>query len=290
MADHPLLTVDVFTDRPLAGNPVAVVLDADDLPAAEMQRIAAWMNLSETTFVLRPTTAHADYRLRIFTPRNELPFAGHPTLGSAHAALESGRVPRNARVLSQECGAGPIAIRVEDAAGERRLYARVPAARVAETTVAAERLVQALGASPVAEPAPRVIDIGAVWLTVLMESEKTVRALSPDARAISELTRDVGAVGVTVFALSSAAQGVVVRSFAPLAGVVEDPVCGSGNAAVAAFVVATGLVVHTGRAWSASQGRELGRDGVVAVHVSDGGESIEIGGSAVTVVEGRLRL
>jgi PhzF family phenazine biosynthesis protein len=289
MGSHRLLTVDVFTARPLLGNPVAVVLDADDVSASDMQRIAAWTNLSETTFVLRPTVAGADYRLRIFTPREELPFAGHPTVGSAHAVLEAGVVPAATSRLTQECAAGAVAIRIEPAAGGRRLFARVPRAGVRPTpAVDAGAVGEALRA-PLAAAAPLAIDVGPVWLVAALEREDTVRALRPDAGAVAELSRRLEAVGVTVYAPSSSG-GVVVRSFAPLSGIVEDPVCGSGNAAVAAHAAATGGLGRLGRGWHASQGREVGRDGTVLVRVADDGRTIEIGGQAVTVVAGSLAI
>ena len=288
MRPHRLLTVDVFTARPLFGNPVAVVLDADDVSPADMQRIAAWTNLSETTFVLRPTAAGADYRLRIFTPRAELPFAGHPTVGSAHAVLEAGLVPAGVTRVTQECAAGMVPIRVEPGDGARRLFVRVPRADVRRSAAVDVAAVgHALGAAPAAAP-PLVVDVGAVWLVVAFDREDTVRGLRPDAGAVSELSRRLDTVGITVFA--PAAGGVVVRSFAPLSGIVEDPVCGSGNAAVAAHVAATGGLARLGDQWTASQGRELGRDGAVSVRVADEGRAIEIGGSAVTVVDGSLAI
>jgi PhzF family phenazine biosynthesis protein len=290
MGRHRLLTVDVFTTRPLLGNPVAVVLDADDVSPADMQRIAAWTNLSETTFVLRPTIAGADYRLRIFTPRAELPFAGHPTVGSAHAVLEAGLLPAGVTRVTQECAAGVVPIRVEPGDGARRLFVRVPRADVRRSVpVDAAAVGRALGATPAAAAPPLVIDVGAVWLVAAFDREDAVRGLRPDAAAVSELSRRLDTVGITVFA-PAAAGGVVVRSFAPLSGIIEDPVCGSGNAAVAAHVAATGGLARLGDRWTASQGRELGRDGAVSVRVADAGRAIEIGGSAVTVVDGSLAI
>jgi PhzF family phenazine biosynthesis protein len=287
MTPHRLLTVDVFTRVPLRGNPVAVVLAADDVPADAMQRIAAWTNLSETTFVLRPTRAEADYRLRIFSPRRELPFAGHPTVGSAHAVLEAGVVGAGTTRLVQECGAGLLPLRVEGEGPGRRIFVRAPEARVLADRVDAARVGRAAGVPVVAEPAPLAIDVGPRWLVAQVAGEDALRGARPDLGLVADLTRAVeSASGLTLFALSGGPAGVVVRSFAPLAGVPEDPVCGSGNAAVAAYVSATGLLERTGRTWTASQGRELGRDGTV--HVSVDGRAIEIGGSAVTVVRGEI--
>ena len=133
MPTYGFKQVDVFTGRPFLGNPVAVVLDADDIDPAQMQRIAAWTNLSETTFVLRPTSASADYRLRIFTPTGELPFAGHPTVGSAHAVLQSGILPPESRSLRQECLAGVLPLTVDGTGADRRIFVRVPEAKVVGT-------------------------------------------------------------------------------------------------------------------------------------------------------------
>jgi len=289
MRSHRLLTVDVFTTRPLSGNPVAVVLDADDVSSDDMQRIAAWTNLSETTFVLRPTAAGADYRLRIFTPRGELPFAGHPTVGSAHAVMEAGIVSTHVTRLTQECAAGLVAIRVEPDGSGRRLFVRVPRADVRQLAVDASTVARALGAPPAADAPSLVVDVGAVWLVAAFAGEAAVRMLRPDLPAVAELSRRLETAGITVYALGSDG-GLVVRSFAPLAGVPEDPVCGSGNAAVAAHVAATGRLARFGREWTASQGREVGRDGAVRVRVADEGRAIEIGGHAVTVVEGSLTI
>jgi PhzF family phenazine biosynthesis protein len=276
--------VDVFTATPLAGNPVAVVLDAEGLDDGTMQRFAAWTNLSETTFVLRPTTPAADYRLRIFHPRAELPFAGHPTLGSAHAIVEAGVATARDGVLRQECGAGIMSIRVDG----RRFAVRVPEAKVVrEAGVDGDTLAGALGCPIASTPLP--IDVGPVWLIAEIGDEARLRGLVPDIGAIDRLSRPRGLTGVTLFALP-ARQGdpVVVRSFAPAAGVPEDPVCGTGNAAVGAYLGVTGRIAATGPAFRASQGREVGRDGTVHVTVADGGRTVEIAGTSVTVIDGHV--
>jgi PhzF family phenazine biosynthesis protein len=276
--------VDVFTARPLAGNPVAVVLDASGLDDATMQRLAAWTNLSETTFVLPPSSVAADYRLRIFTPRSELPFAGHPTVGSAHAVLEAGVVTPRGAVIRQECLAGILPIRVDGS----QLVVRVPEAKVArDRIVDSTDLARALGTSLV--DAPFAIDVGPVWIVAHVPNERALRAMAPDLAAIERLSQTLGATGVTAFALPDDARApIAVRSFAPAAGVGEDPVCGSGNASVGAYLGVTGLLSRTGATYRASQGREVGRDGTVEVSVADGGRTIEIGGTCVTVVDGHL--
>jgi PhzF family phenazine biosynthesis protein len=284
--------VDVFTGRPFLGNPVAVVLDADDIDPARMQRIATWANLSETTFVLRPSSASADYRLRIFTPAGELPFAGHPTVGSAHAVLESGIAPSQSSSLRQECLAGVLPLTVEGTGPDRRIFVRVPEAKVLrDRGEPTQALSDALGAPVVARPAPAAIDVGPIWLVACMEDVESVRRLEPDMAALAKLSRDLGVVGVNVFSVGSDKGAAVhVRSFAPVAGIAEDPVCGSGNATVAAYLASTGMLEKVGESYVASQGTEMGRDGEVFVRVLDSGRHIEIGGRAVTVIDGHISL
>jgi PhzF family phenazine biosynthesis protein len=277
--------VDVFTDRPFVGNPVAVVLDGDGLDAPAMQRIAAWTNLSETTFVLRPTAPGADYRVRIFTPRSELPFAGHPTIGTAHAVLEAGVIPPKAE-LRQECAAGLLRLDVEGAGVGRRIAVEVPPATLeplpAEVVGEVER---ALGA-PLAGDA-HLVAIGPRWLTLRLADAGAVRRLAPDMAAVAAVSRALGATGITVFALTDAGDHrAVVRSFAPGDGIPEDPVCGSGNAAVGAWLQRAGAPL--GERYVASQGRELGRDGFVNVRIDAASGRVWIGGAAVTCVDGVL--
>lgn len=279
--------VDVFTATPLAGNPVAVVLDADGLDDATMQRLAAWTNLSETTFVLPPTTSDASYRLRIFTPRSELPFAGHPTIGSAHAVLEAGVTAPRDGVLRQECGAGVLPIRVD---GDH-LMVRVPEPKVARPGAVSTESLSRMARAAVTG-APLAIDVGPVWLVGEIADEAALRSLVPDFAAMAAAAREHGFTGgITLFAMPAEPAGpVVVRSFAPAIGIDEDPVCGSGNAAVGAYLSATRGIDRVGRRYRSSQGREVGRDGRVDVAVGDDGRSVEIGGTAVTVVAGTITL
>jgi PhzF family phenazine biosynthesis protein len=278
----PLLTVDVFTDVPFLGNPVAVVLDADRLSDATMQRIAHWTNLSETTFVVGATDPQADYRLRIFTPERELPFAGHPTLGSAAAVIAARRVVPRAGRLVQQCGAGLVPIRA-DASGAR-LHFEVPRARVAPVSVADRTALAAALGLPATAPVIEAIDVGPVWLTAELADAGVLRALRPDLAALETLTRRLGATGVTLHADQAvgSATDVAVRSFAPAAGVPEDPVCGSGNACVAVQRRAGGRRAD----YVAAQGEAVGRDGRISVGYR--GDAIEIGGSTVICVEGRI--
>jgi PhzF family phenazine biosynthesis protein len=274
MTRLPFKQVDVFTGKPFFGNPVAVVIGADSLETAQMQRIAAWTNLSETTFLLKPTQAGADYRLRIFTPRQELPFAGHPTVGSAHAALESGFVKASNGKLRQECGAGVLELSLEG----RRIFVRAPVPKVSPAAVPLFANFRALR-----------VDVGPVWLVVDLGDAASVDELAPDMAAIAELSDSLNASGVTVFGRTGIRdEPIHVRSFAPAHGIPEDPVCGSGNISVAAFLRETGLLTQFGSSYTARQGMQVGRDGRVAVRVS--ADAIEIGGEAVTCVDGTIRL
>src|SRR5438094_9667689 len=191
MANLSFKQVDVFTDKPFFGNPVAVVIGAEDLETEEMQRIANWTNLSETTFLLK--SDKADYRLRIFTPRHELPFAGHPTIGSAHAAIRAGIAKPRDGELKQECGAGLLTLRAEGG----RIYVRSPRPKITEM----KNVAGAFGV-PLASPARLLkIDVGPVWLVGEMTDAAALAALKPDMSALAEWTTSLGATGVTVFAL-----------------------------------------------------------------------------------------
>jgi PhzF family phenazine biosynthesis protein len=291
MNTYTFKQVDVFTEKPFYGNPVAVVLGATEMTVAEMQRIAAWTNLSETTFVLPPTTPDADYRLRIFDPQNEMPFAGHPTIGSAHAVIESGFVPvRNGR-LRQECPVGILDLRTEEANGRLKIWVKAPTASVTPINSSTSNLLrQALKIEFVKDTPPLRVDVGAVWLVVNLGQAEHVAELSPDMDALAHISTDLELSGVTVFGQSGDdVSALHVRSFAPASGVPEDPVCGSGNVSVAAFLIHSHLLERTGAEYTARQGMQLGRDGQVFIRVGGGREFIELGGYAVTCIDGHLR-
>ena len=281
--------VDVFTRRPFWGNPVAVVLGAEGLDTSAMQRIAAWTNLSETTFVLPPSSAAADYLLRIFTPKQELPFAGHPTIGSAHAVLESGLASTRNGQLRQECLAGIIELSIERTETGERIFVRAPEAKISVLQQDdAQRLAAALGTFPELK-SPLRVDVGVVWIVAELADCQTVAKLQPQLQAVLELSTAHQAAGVTVFGKANdGLSSLHLRSFAPALGVAEDPVCGSGNAAVAAFLIHTGSISDYGSQYIARQGMQVGRDGQVAIRVD--GEKIRVGGYAVTCVEGSLRI
>ncbi|WP_219893821.1 PhzF family phenazine biosynthesis protein [Aquisediminimonas profunda] len=267
--------VDVFTSKPLFGNPVAVILDAEGLTSEQMQQVALWTNLSETTFVLPATEPGADYHTRIFTPTEELPFAGHPTLGTAHAVIEAGiAAPRDGKLVMQ-CGAGLVDVSVDGAGLSFRLPRFVP--RAASN---AEDLAGILGAERLIGDA-EVIDTGPHWLVARVDD---VAMLSPDAvRLKGHLARDASN-GVTAYSETAPGE-LAVRSFFFTDGLVEDPVCGSGNAAVAAHRIRAGTAGDSD-AWFARQGRQIGRDGEIRVRVEQG--VVHVGGSCVTVVQGQI--
>jgi PhzF family phenazine biosynthesis protein len=269
--------VDVFTTTPYLGNPVAVVLDADGLSDADMQRFARWTNLSETTFVLPPTAGEADYRVRIFTPALELPFAGHPTLGTCHAWLTAGGTPRQAGTIVQECAAGLVPLR--QAAG-RLAFAAPPLLRsgpVDEDLVA--HLAGLLGIARADIVDAQWADNGPGWVAVLLGSAEAVLALEPGV-----VDLDIGVAGPYP---PGSPQAIEVRAFTPkLASTDEDPVTGSLNASLAGWLLATGRITAP---YVASQGTALGREGRVHVAQDDDG-TIWVGGGTITCVSGQVEL
>jgi PhzF family phenazine biosynthesis protein len=274
--------VDVFTAVPFKGNPVAVILDS--LSSEQMQAIASWTKLSETTFVCAPTDNRADYRLRIFTPHRELPFAGHPTIGSAHAAMRNGLKARLSGRLVQECDKGLVDIAIE---GER-LFLALPEPRFRDPTPAAvESLADALRIALSDIRRASIVDVGPVWFTAQLAGGDAVRTLEPDMAKVAALNA-LGITGVNVFGLypTGAGADLEVRSFAPADGIPEDPVCGSGNGCVAALI-RRDRVLAVSR-YVARQGRCLGRDGEVSVRFDDG--TIWLGGHAVTCIAGSLHV
>lgn len=277
MRSRAFRQVDVFTQVPYKGNPVAVVLDAEGLTDAEMQAFANWTNLSETTFVLPASELAADYRVRIFTPKAELPFAGHPTLGTAHAVLEAGLASARDGRLVQQCAVGLVELRV----GDEGLSFRLP--RHALTELADPEATAWIGAE--VKGAAQAVDVGPVWLVAELADIAALEDLKHDEARLSAFYMPRGMTGATLYATDGTR--VVVRSFAPGDGIAEDPVCGSGNGAVAAFRLAAGQVA-AGDGYVASQGRQVGRDGYVSVRFE--GSDIHIGGACVTCIEGAVRL
>jgi PhzF family phenazine biosynthesis protein len=229
--------VDVFTSTPLQGNPLAVLLDAEDLDTETMQAMAAWTNLSETTFVLPPSSPKADYRLRIFTPRSELPFAGHPTLGSAHAAIEAGRIVARDGRLVQECSVGLIQLSAHGEGPNRELSFSLPAATLTPLDGSdVEELEAILGTRVDREVQPAIVNVGPVWIVARVSSIDRLLALKPDFARSAAFESRVGVTGLTLFAAKGGTEAdIEVRSFASSQGVNEDPVCGSCNGSIAVF-------------------------------------------------------
>jgi PhzF family phenazine biosynthesis protein len=291
MPTTPFKQVDVFTKVPFKGNPVAVVLRAEGLSSGQMQQIASWTNLSETTFVFAATSAEADYRVRIFTPLAELPFAGHPTIGTAHALLEAGRIEARDGALVQECGAGLVRLQVEDGAdGERWISFDLPPPQIRLLSGdEVDELEAILGCAVAREAAPpRLIDVGPRWVVAQLADARAVLSNQPDLVRMKARNTTDGVTGVVIFgeyAPGSTAR-IEVRAFVPACGIDEDPVCGSGNGCVAAFIRANQQLAHFGAGFIASQGLVLGRAGQVRIAID--AERIRVGGMSVTCIDGQL--
>lgn len=268
--------VDVFTPTALQGNPLAVVIDGEGLDDERMAAFARWTQLSETTFLLPPTDPAADYRLRIFTPGGELPFAGHPTLGSCHAWLAAGGVPRGAQVV-QQCAVGLVPIRRE---GGRLAFAAPPLRR--SGPVEAEllaRITRGLGIAPAAVQASQWVDNGPGWVAVMLTRREEVLAVQPDYPALAGLK-----LGVVAPWAGGEAQ-FEVRAFVGDSPGYEDPVTGSLNASLAQWLMAAGMAPAR---YTASQGTALRRAG--RVHLAREGDTVWVGGDVVDVIDGTVQL
>ena len=300
MRTRAFMQVDVFSETAYRGNPLAVVLDGEGLSDEAMQRFARWTNLSETTFLLPPTAAGAaqgaDYRVRIFTPGGELPFAGHPTLGSCFAWLAAGGQPQRGDVIVQQCAKGLVPIRRQAVDGRERLaFAAPPSTRSDPSPVVLAQVAQALGV-PAAQ----------VQRAQLLDNGDTVLALEPDQAQLARLGQNVGVVGIhqaqgalpliarssrearafTAAAGREAAPLIEVRAFAAAIGVTEDPVTGSLNASLAQWLIAAGELPAS---YIAAQGTALGRAGRVHVERDADGQ-VWVGGDCVRVVQGEVLL
>lgn len=281
---HSFSQVDVFSADPLLGNPVAVVHDAEGVTDEAMAQFARWTNLSETTFLLPPTRPEADYRLRIWTPGGELPFAGHPTLGSAHAWLEAGGVPHRDDVVVQECAAGLVSLR----RGARLAFAAPPLVRsgpVDPVDLAAIARALAIGSEQIVDS--HWVANGPGWVAVLLADAAAVLAVQPDFAAFAALPPglEVGVVGAYP---PGGDVAVEVRAFVPGLGIGEDPVTGSFNAGVAQWLAGDRLPLS----YVAAQGTVLGRRGRVHIDVERGagGDQVWVGGETRTTVSGHVHL
>ncbi|MCL2020530.1 MAG: PhzF family phenazine biosynthesis protein [Betaproteobacteria bacterium] len=287
--------IDVFTAQSGMGNPVAVVLDSADLDDVTMQRFARWTNLSETTFVLPPTDPRADYRLRIFTPDSEIPFAGHPTLGSCHAWLAAGGTPKSLGRIVQQCAKGLIDIRKD---GKRLAFAAPPCQHSEPLPAVLTQVAQAIGVNAAQVLRALVLDNGPVFITLQLDSASTVLALEPDYAQLTRLRQNVGVVGRYSYgqtrlppaqsnrAADAGEPLVEVRAFAPLMGINEDPITGSLNASLAQWLIESGELPDR---YVAAQGSALGRAGRVHVERDAQGQ-VWVGGNSVTVIRGEAML
>lgn len=299
---RPFHQVDVFTNRSLRGNPLAVVLDGEGLSDAQMQAFAAWTQLSETTFVLPPTpeghAGGADYRVRIFTPGGELPFAGHPTLGTAHAWLASGGQPQQAGQLVQECGVGLVTLREIEG---RRAFAAPPLRRTSPEASKLAAVLNALGLASDEVLAAQDLDNGPRWLGLLLPDVQTVLSLTPDHGALKRLGVKVGVAArrqatpglirrasreARAFARHDDNTDLEVRGFAAPVGIPEDPVTGSLNASLAQWLIADG---HLPSRYRARQGTVLGRAGEVFIQQDETGQ-IWVGGDVADCIRGEVTL
>lgn len=300
MQTRPYTQVDVFTATPYLGNPLAVVRDGSGLSDAQMQHFAHWTNVSETVFLLPPTLEGADYQARIFTPGSELPFAGHPTLGSCHAWLQAGGQPQLTDTVVMQCKVGLVRIQ---RTGERLAFAAPPLRRSVPDAQVLSQVLTALGLAPHQLLAAQVLDNGPVWLGLLLDSADTVLDITPQLAALQGLAKGIGVVGAyappahgaliarsnreaRAFGASQASPDFEVRFFAPDIGVNEDPVTGSLNASLAQWLIADG---HAPERYLARQGTCLGRDG--RIHITrDASGQVWVGGDSVTCIQGHVTL
>lgn len=284
------MQLDVFSRQPMKGNPLAVVIDGDGLDDATMSAFARWTNLSETAFLLSPTITAADYRVRIFTPTRELPFAGHPSVGSAYAAIEAGLVDAGKSTLIQQCAAGLLPVTIEHPGAERILHVQAPPPQLQSVDADVRHAIsQALNIT-LSDAQISLADAGPLWWVCNLGEAARVRALQPDMHALMQLRERHNVMGVSVFGREpSGIANMAVRTFCPGDGIPEDPVTGSANAAIMAFLTEHGDTSY-GLDYLASQGREVGCDGYVRVKRNATDGTITIGGQCVILIQGQLDL
>ena len=289
MVPRPFVQADVFADRPGAGNPLAVVLDATGLDDAAMQAIARWTRLPETTFVLPPTRPGASYALRMFSPKKEVPFAGHPSVGTAHAVLEAGLAEPRAGLLLQEGVAGLLPLRVDMDAGVRRIAIRTPRAQLVETAEArGARLAEALDWLPAGALPPALMDGGRRWWLAEARDEASLRSALPDWDSIAALARATASMGVLAFARCHGQDyQVAARAFVGGPALFEDAASGAANATLAAWLALRDALPGSGGHYQVSQGREVGHDARLHMQVDADGE-VWAGGQVVSVIRGTI--
>lgn len=287
--------VDVFTNQKFKGNPVAVFFDADDLSSQQMLQMANWTNLSETTFVLKPTVPEASYKLRIFTPAGELPFAGHPTIGSCFALLELSLIrPNNKGNFIQECEAGLVELsplgNLNDLASIQLMF-KLPYYKFKELVnpnVQLEEIAEALGNISVASiiTTPILVDDGPKWLVVQLRSKQEVLDLIPNLEYLKKISSKYEWIGLCVFGKDLNSDNVFeIRNFAPIVGCLEDPACGSGAGSVGAYLAAKLKTNHT--ELQLYQGKRILRDAKLLVKIKKNeGITIHVAGQAVTCIDG----
>ncbi|GAB3747525.1 PhzF family phenazine biosynthesis protein [Lysobacter olei] len=281
--------LDVFADRPGAGNPLAVVLDAEGLDDATMQAIARWTRLPETTFVFPPTQAGASYRVRMFSPRREVPFAGHPSVGTAHAVMQAGLATPQDGLLWQEGIAGVLPLRVVGDGPTRSIAVRTPKARVVEVAEATDpRLAPALRGLSLGALPPVLMDGGRRWWLAELANETALRGATPDWDAISALAQATESMGLFVYARSDdPVYYYAVRAFVGAPARFEDAASGAANATLAAWLAARGALPNAEGRYRVSQGREVGHDAIIDLHVDGEGE-VWSGGRVCDVVTGHI--
>jgi PhzF family phenazine biosynthesis protein len=281
--------VDVFADRPGAGNPLAIVLDAEGLDAEAMQAIARWTRLPETTFVFPAPSASASYGIRMFSPRREVPFAGHPSVGTAHAVLEAGLAEVRDGLLVQAGIAGELPLRVEGEGATRTIAVRTPKARVLEVGSADDpRLRDALSGLPLGALPPALMDGGRRWWLAEVADEATLRAAEPDWTAIGKLAEATESMGLCAFARSDdPVYYLAVRAWVGAPAAFEDAASGAANATLAAWLASQDALPGDTGFYRISQGREVGHDAIIELQV-DGNEDVWSGGRVITVVDGHI--
>lgn len=289
MAPRPFVQADVFADRPGAGNPLAVVLDAAGLDDAAMRAIARWTRLPETTFVLPPTRPGASYAIRMFSPKKEVPFAGHPSVGTAHVVLEAGLAEPRQGLLLQEGVAGLLPLRVDMDAGVRRIAIRTPRAQLVETAEArGARLAEALDWLPAGALPPALMDGGRRWWLAEARDEASLRSALPDWDSIAALARATASMGVLAFARCHGQDyQVAARAFVGGPALFEDAASGAANATLAAWLALRDALPGSGGHYQVSQGREVGHDARLHMQVDADGE-VWAGGQVVSVIRGTI--